>query len=304
VRTSSSIQFDSSRVSYVDAHVHLWSADLQKYPLAPGFSRAQMQPPSFMAEELLSLARSLGIGRVVLIQMVFYGFDNSLMLDAIQAYPEVFSGVALVDEQGKNPAEEMRRLKQLGVRGVRITPSQRRDSTWLDSPGMHAMWQCAAEEQMAMCCLINPEDISTVDRMADKFPETPVVVDHCARIGGDGKIRGTDLDHLCKLSQHSQVHVKLSAFYYLGSKQPPYTDLAPMIRRLCDAFGSQRLMWASDSPFQVQPPHTYDDSLRLIRDRLDFLSDTDREWILRGTAEKIFFYESKQIPRPIKVTKS
>jgi predicted TIM-barrel fold metal-dependent hydrolase len=62
-----------------------------------------------------------------------------------------------------------------------------------------------------------------------------------------------------------------------------------MIQRLRDAFGAERLMWASDCPFQVQNGHTYANSIALIRDRLDFLSAADRAWILRRTAEKVFF---------------
>jgi predicted TIM-barrel fold metal-dependent hydrolase len=62
-----------------------------------------------------------------------------------------------------------------------------------------------------------------------------------------------------------------------------------MIRRLVDAFGPQRLMWASDCPFQVQGEHTYESSIALIRDQIDFLSETDKQWLLRKTAEKVFF---------------
>ena len=47
-------------------------------------------------------------------------------------------------------------------------------------------------------------------------------------------------------------------------------------------------MWASDCPFQVVD-HTYEDSVALIRDRLDFLSEADKEQILRKTAEDFFF---------------
>jgi hypothetical protein len=41
--------------------------------------------------------------------------------------------------------------------------------------------------------------------------------------------------------------------YALGKKQYPYTDLSQLIQALYDAYGPQRLMCASDSPFQVQP---------------------------------------------------
>ena len=33
---------------YIDAHVHVWTSDTKKYPLAPGYRREQMQPPDFL----------------------------------------------------------------------------------------------------------------------------------------------------------------------------------------------------------------------------------------------------------------
>ena len=83
--------------------------------------------------------------------------------------------------------------------------------------------------------------------------------------------------------------VKVSAFYALGSKQPPYEDLAALIRPVWTAFGAERLMWASDCPYQVQGEHTYEASVALVRDRLDFLSGADRDRILGGTAAEFFF---------------
>jgi hypothetical protein len=35
--------------------------------------------------------------------------------------------------------------------------------------------------------------------------------------------------------------------------------------------------------------HTYKASISLIRDRLDGVSVEDREWLLRKTAERVFF---------------
>ena len=83
--------------------------------------------------------------------------------------------------------------------------------------------------------------------------------------------------------------MKISAFYALGKKKPPHDELAPMVRRLLDAFGPKRLMWASDSPYQLQGENTYKASIAFVRDRLDFLSKTDREWLLAKTAEAVYF---------------
>ena len=97
------------------------------------------------------------------------------------------------------------------------------------------------------------------------------------------------LDTLCGLARHANLFVKTSAFYALGEQHPPYLDLTAMIRRCVDAFGPERLMWASDCPFQVQGKHNYGDSIALIRDRIDFLSPGDKQAMLRSTAERVFF---------------
>jgi len=90
--------------------------------------------------------------------------------------------------------------------------------------------------------------------------------------------------------------VKLSAFYALGRKQAPYDDLSNLIRRVYESFGPARLMWASDAPYQFHKGHTYaasvvliQNSVALIQNRLDFISDADRDQIMRGTAEDFFF---------------
>ncbi len=273
----------------IDAHVHVWTPDTDKYPLSAGYRRDEMKPASFTPDELLKLARPSGVSRVVLVQMSFYGFDNAYMLEAIRAYPGVFAGIAVIDDAQERPQDEMRRLKPLGVRGFRIYPRNLPVDRWLDAPGIAAMWRGGAELGQAMCCLVNPDALPAIDRMCQKFPDTPLVIDHMARIGVDGQIREADVAALCGLARNKRAAVKISAFYALGKKRAPYTDLAPLIRRLYDAFGPERLMWATDCPYQVQEGHTYADSIELVRSRLDFLNDADRAWLLRKTAQQLFF---------------
>lgn len=274
---------------FIDAHVHVWTDDLEHYPLAAGFTREAMKPPRFTPADLLALCIPLGVDRIVLIQMNFYGYDNSYMVDSIREHPGVFVGIAQVDEHGADPAAEMQRLKPLGVRGVRITPAGGNANGWLDGVGMQAMWKTAAQEQMAMCPLLDATRLPDVDRMCRAFPETRVVIDHCARIRGGDPSPAAELRALCDLSRHKNVYVKLSAFYFLSRMGLPYTDVVPLVRSLLDAFGPQRLMWATDCPYQVQPPHTYAASLELIRDRLEFVPTADRQCLLQRTAESVFF---------------
>jgi predicted TIM-barrel fold metal-dependent hydrolase len=183
----------------------------------------------------------------------------------------------------------MEALAKQGVRGFRIYPALASGTNWLSGDGMQAMWKYGAEARLNLCPLIDTVELAGVSEMCDKFPDTPVVIDHFARLGIKGEIPESELKTLCAMSRHANVKVKASAFYALGKKKGPYLDLGPMIRRVLDAFGPDRVMWASDGPFQVVDGHNYRESVELIRDRLDFLSASDRDWLLRKTAAETFF---------------
>jgi predicted TIM-barrel fold metal-dependent hydrolase len=275
-------------MGYIDAHAHVWTDDLARYPLAPGVRPEEMQPARFLPEELLAHARPSGVDRILLIQMSYYRTDNRYMLDVIRDNPATFRGIAIVDPRSVEPDRRMRDLQRQGVRGFRIQPGGAARESWLDGEGYERMFRCGAEEGLALCPLIDPDALPALSRICTRFPQTPVVIDHLARIGARGSIEEPQIDLLCGLARHPRVFVKVSAFYALGEKKPPHLDLGPLIRRVTDAFGPERLMWASDCPFQVVS-ETYEESIALVRDRLDFLSPGDREWLLGRTAEGLFF---------------
>jgi predicted TIM-barrel fold metal-dependent hydrolase len=278
-------------MKYIDAHVHVWTPDTARYPLAPGFNKENMKPASFTPQELFEHCKPAGVGRVNLIQMSFYGFDNSYMLDMIAKYPDVFVGTAVINPLGKDPAREMDELAKKGVRAFRIHPklSEQPIDKWLRGEGFKKMFAAGARNNQAMACLIGPDALAELDRMCTEYPDTPVIIDHLCRIGADGEIREKDVERLCSMAKHKKVMLKVGAFYALGKKKPPYDDLNPLIKKAVSAFGPRRCMWESDCPFQVQGEHTYQASVDLVLRRLDFLSDEDKEWLLGKTAESFFF---------------
>ncbi|WP_296460884.1 amidohydrolase family protein [Rubinisphaera sp.] len=280
---------EQKKQTIIDAHVHVWTADTESYPLGPDYDKKDMQPKSFTPEELLTHTRPAGVDKIVLIQMSYYQFDNSYMLDTIAKYPDTFRGVAIIDHEQADAHETMNKLLKQGVTGFRLYANADATSQWLASKTMATMWKTAADTGQAICLLANPDALPNIEKLCRKFPKTTVVVDHFGRIGVDGTICTKDLDNLCQLAQHENVYVKTSAFYALGKKQPPYEDLGPMIKRLRNTFGAKRLMWASDCPFQVENNHTYATSLTLIKDRLGFLTDEDKKWMLYKTADQVYW---------------
>src|SRR5262245_52929996 len=186
----------SSSGNFIDAHVHVWTNDFSKYPLATGFTQQQMKPPVFLPDEILRHATPSGVDRIVLIQMSYYRFDNSYMLDVIRRQPRVFRGIAIVDWNSKDPDATMRELAKRGVRGFRIYPGGASPASWLDGEGFEKMFRCGAEDRLALCPLIGPDALPAVGRQCERFPDTPVVIDHLARIGAAGPITESDIKAL------------------------------------------------------------------------------------------------------------
>lgn len=275
----------------IDAHSHIWTPDLAKYPLQGDQTVADLKPRSFTPEELMAVAAPHGVTKVVLIQHnIYHGTDNTYIIDTIRNEPEKYSGVARVNVRQADPVQRMKQLRNLGIRGLRILPGDPGGKlTWKESMGMNALWKASSEIGVAMCPLINPRDLPMVKEMCQKYPETTVVIDHFARIGIDGKIREADLTMLVGFSKFPNVNVKISAYYALGKKQPPHTELLPMIRRLAESFGTNRLMWASDCPYQLNGPNNYGDSIALITKHADFFSHDEKRDVLYNTAERVFF---------------
>jgi predicted TIM-barrel fold metal-dependent hydrolase len=294
-------------MGYIDAHVHVWTDDTSHYPLAPGWKKSDMKPARFTPEDFFRHAKPAGIDRAVLIQMSYYTpqgefsravdrFNNSYMLDMIALHKGAFCGTAVVDPAADGVDRLMGELAKKKVRAFRIypgldtsvKPNEGKGDGWLRAAGYEKMFAAGAKNKQAISCLINPDALPDLDRMCRKYPGTPVIIDHLCRIGADGTIRDEDVSALCAMAKHKNVMVKVGAFYALGEKKPPYTDLAPLVRKVLQAFGANRCMWESDCPFQVVE-QKYSDSIDLIRTRLAFLSAEDREWLLRRTAEQFFF---------------
>jgi predicted TIM-barrel fold metal-dependent hydrolase len=223
--------------------------------------------------------------------MSFFGFDNKYMLECIRKQPKQFKGVAIIDHNAPDVEGTMIRMQEQGVRGFRLYANAQNVAQWDQNPGIDAMFKTAAKTKQAICLLSDPEVLPAIEAMATKYPRTKIVIDHFSRIGMRGQIDQEDLNKLCGLSRFNKVFVKTSAFYALGAKQAPYTDLLPMIKQLRDAFTANRLMWGSDCPYQVQVPHNYKSSFSLIGTQSPFLNEIEIKAILGRTADEVFFQD-------------
>ena len=291
--------------SIIDAHIHVWAADREKHPLAPGFEVSDLLIPSYEPDDHFQICRRHGVGRVNLVQMTYYGTDHSYILDIIAGDPERFVGTGVVpavtDISVGSPGDTMIALSRGGIYAFRVRGKSARPrplgdgAQWMDHPGYQEMFEAGAKHDLAISFLISVADLQELDRMCARFPETPVIIDHLCLIGADGRFPEQDIDALCRMARHEKVMMKVGPFNNVGSKVRPYLDVLPLVERVVGAFGPERCMWESNGPaarpgiYDADLIGDYEASLALIRDHADFLTASDKEQVLLRTAETFFF---------------
>lgn len=286
----------------IDAHVHVWTDDFERYPLVAGFTSDDMFKPTSTPEDFARYSSPFGRVRMNLVQITWYGLDHSYILDRIAAEPDRFVGTGMVpavcDVALASPEKTMVDLAARGVYAFRVRGGTCRQlfgdvSRWLDYPTFDEMFKAGAEHNLALSFLMTNEELPEIERMCERFPETPVILDHvCGCRIREGRFPATEVDRLCAVARHPKVMVKLGPMHGLSDKEAPFLELLPVIERVVDAFGPERCMWESDSggPSEMTDPvRDYAASVALINEGAEFLSDSDREQILFGTAERFFF---------------
>ncbi|MBI3468855.1 MAG: amidohydrolase family protein [Planctomycetes bacterium] len=269
-------------MTIIDAHVHVWKND-PKYPWAP----ETKSPPKEDAtpEMLLKLMQAAGVSRTVLIQVIYYRWDNSYCADVLTAHPDKFQAVGRVDPQSPHAPDYLSYwTRERGFRGVRLSPAAGPEGDWFTGSLMPPLWQRTTELGVPMTILAPVTRMPDLAKLVDKFPDLAVVVDHMADCPID---RPDLLQSLLALARYEKVFVKISHMWSLSKQPYPYRDTHDQVKKLYDAFGPQRLIWGTDWPL-VEQHCGYAKALTLVRDELDFLTDEDQEWVLGKTAQRVW----------------
>ena len=271
----------------VDAHVHVWTSDTARYPLAPGVEKKDLWLPSFTPEEHFAYSRSVGAVRLNLVQMIWYGTDHSYILDLIAGAPDTFAGTGVVSLNEPGPDTTMVALSQRGCFAFREPPSE------LDHPAFEKMFAAGTEHKLALSFNMGVDLLPALGCMCDRFPQTPVILDHVCHVGiQEAEYRHDHLEALLRFAQHKKVMVKIGPFQGLCARKAPYLDILPLIQRVMEAYGADRCMWESDSggPIAMSDPAAdYPAAVALIRDHASFLSQTEKDALLFRTAADFFF---------------
>ena len=220
-----------------DCHFHI-NGPYDRYPLSPGRSYS---PPVADVPAYQAMARTVGIGRMVVVQPSTFGTDNNCTLDAVELLGrEKSRAVVVIDDSFDHDALEQMDAK--GARGVRFNAVSG-NGTPLDQ--LENLAARVAELGWHIQFYTHGEQIAELAPLIRKLPVT-VVLDHMAGVKSD---RGTDSPEFraaAGLMQSGQAYVKISG--YRSSVQGfPYDDVAPLARGFIEA-NPDRCVWGSDWP--------------------------------------------------------
>lgn len=277
-----SLSVGNKRDGIIDSHVHVWKQDA-RFPWA----RETAKPPAKDAtpETLLGFMRANGVSRTVIIQVIYYRWDNSYLAHVLKQYPTYFRGVARVNPEDHVAPDHLSRLvEQQGFRGVRLSPAGDGSGDWIRGPLMPPLWKRCRDLRIPMTILAPVTRMPDVAPLVERHPDLTVVIDHMADSPLD---QPEELLKLIALQRYPRVFVKISHIWSLSKQLYPYPDSQDQVKRLYDAFGPKRLMWGTDWPM-CENHCSYGQALALYRDHLGFLSKEDRQWILSRTAQQVW----------------
>jgi len=277
----------------VDSHAHVVSLDERLYPLSPsGIGGRWFRETPVPLEVLAGLMAEAGVERAVLVQAVGpYGYDNSYILDAARTDPARFTAVCALDPRSATaPGESLRRLVGEGgllggVRMFAIGPGLRPDDAWFDDALASPVWEAAGELGLAVVMTVLPSQLDEVGRMAGRFPEVAVALDHCGFVDFRSGPPYPAARRLLDLAPFGNVHLKVTSHVLEGAAGGA-EGAGALVERLCEAFGPSRLLWGSD--FSQTHNGPYADLVALGRRACTGLAHDDRPLFLKENAMRLW----------------
>lgn len=274
----------------IDTHAHLLARDQKKYPPSP--PSGEIKPSEFddpmTAEKLLEEMDKNGVEKAVLVQRgSVYGFDNSYVCDSAAEHPDRFVAVCSIDATSDDGASAVRYwVSERGAAGVRLMELVRgADISWLYSPLAMEVWREAVKLEAPVCVHLFPwnrsEGLNSILKILEELSDAAIVLDHFSNMNSQAGAPDHGVDELLEaVAAFPRVFTKFTTIP-LGRLEKAQIDTAPIVKRVVDLFGAERVMWGSDIS---QSEGSYDYMVGLAQRAVSLLSDADRENVLRGAA--------------------
>lgn len=269
----------------VDAHVHLLDPTRFEY----GWPAHDRMARPWLLDELSADASSAGIGSFVAVQALDDDAETDWLLETAATDQRIVAVVGWVNLRD-DPDRISARLADLvarGVRGIRHRAALEADPTWLLRDDVARGLEAVAHAELPFELLLLPGQLDQVSRLSERHPALDMVLDHL------GLPDLTDQEHdawrrdLIALAANPRITCKVSGLLRLGARSTDLESLRRHARSALDAFGPERLMFATDWPIATNGC-PYREAVDVVVDTFGPLSAISTSDLLAATARRVY----------------
>jgi L-fuconolactonase len=161
---------------------------------------------------------------------------------AARRYPERFSWLGRLDPCGPDLPGLVAEMKETpGRRYLRVDPLR-----WVPGQierfargGYGPVFHAAREHELPVSVWVEPGHLASLEPYLRQYPDVPILVDHAARHAAANET-------IFRLSSYENLSLKWSGTESVSYRGYPYPGVVPLLLRAIHAFGSKRVLWASD----------------------------------------------------------
>ena len=238
----------------VDAHCHVFGPG-DVFPFAP---ERKYTPCDASWEQLFALRDFLGFEKNVVVQATCHGSDNSALLDVLERANGKARGVVTVKPD--ITVEELQRMHNLGVRGVRFNYVKR-----LVDPKPDDYYREIIEKIRPLgwhvVLYFEPADLKEKKDFFNSL-NIPLVIDHMGRPDVTKPVDNEEFEMFLDFMRgNNDIWCKVSCPDRLTkSGSPEYADVVPFAKKIVEEF-PDRVLWGTDWPHPNMKTEMPDDGI-------------------------------------------
>jgi L-fuconolactonase len=272
----------------IDAHCHFWNPARGDYGwLMAGPASLDPLRRVFAPSDLAALN---GGARVVAVQAADSVAETEYLLELAAQNPHIAGVVGWVDLSSDSAAQDIARLAQNPMlRGVRPMLQDITDSRWILTAPKDGAIKALIAHGLCFDALVQTRHLAHLAEFAARWPDLPMVIDHCAKPVMGGELAQEWRDGMAALADQPQVMCKLSGL--LTELPTGYADaisaLRPVVDLVLNLFGPDRVIWGSDWPVLTLAAN-YQEWADMTAALLAEFSAEDRAAIMGQTAASFY----------------
>jgi L-fuconolactonase len=271
----------------IDAHQHFWKYNTSEYSWISG--QMEVLKRDFLPENLLPELKGINFDGSLAVQARQSLEETRWLLEIAGKHKFVRGVVGWVDLCSEDSDKQLNDFtKNRKFAGVRHVLQDEPDDRFMLNDSFLKGIDILGKYNIVYEILILPKHLAIADKLVEWFPGQKFVLDHIAKpLIKDGTISPWK-EEIQKLARHPNLSCKLSGIVteadWKGWKKEdflPYLDVA------LEAFGPSRLMIGSDWPV-CTVSSSYNKTMNLVIDYINYLSQSDRDMILGDNAIRIY----------------